>query len=131
MLCLHGLDSALVYFLKEENGSDDDYFLRFEGSCKYMDADAPDYAKHKKVDLPDDAKECLDRGWELVGGKNEYFQARSYMFGVEVWANYIEDWGGACLHYIDGKEAEDHFCENSKAPKKIRFRKSELPDEEW
>lgn len=91
-----------------EEGTDNDYKLRFDGTCKWsVDAYCKPYKGEKPVELPENYEEaydfaCPDLWYNTI-------QERSEMFQVEVFicSNDIDDYYEAAEvreHYINGEK---------------------------
>lgn len=110
----------------EERGTEDDHYLRFEGSCKW----AVDYCSKKwdgpcPVTLPAGIREA---GAKAMRDYSDYsMQDRSRMFRVEVLCNSadLDNYDGAYfVHYKNGATIFD------KAPEELAIRAEYCFDEE-
>ena len=118
----------------EEKQLDDEYYLRFEGYCKW----GVDMYCHetegelKPFDIPEDPDEAMEFGEEHWGLLQE---EKPVLFGVEYFINsadiedYDPDWydecGGFYCHYLkDGTEVNDE------CPKELYIHPDWLDEEE-
>lgn len=103
----------------EENGTDDDYALCFEGSCRGgLDAYCTPIRNAKPVKIPENIEEIEDFAMNYLGITPK---SRSKVFEVEILCNW----------YIDGYEEEpgcrgfEHYLNGEKVkgrcPKELKF----------
>ena len=106
----YGSMSVLDYNdIFSEEGTDEDYKLRFEGTCKWsVDSYCNPFKGEIPVELPKDYEEAYNEAYE----KYWYYtvQERSAMFQVEVFccSNDIDDFNPKWEvkeHYINGEYA--------------------------
>ena len=106
----YGSMSAFDKWVVSEEGTDDNFILKFEGNCKwYVDCYCNPYSGNKPVILPEDSEEA----YNLAEEKFWYHtvQERSEMFSVEVLCNSadVDDYlGDTFEHYISGKKIYDN-----------------------
>ena len=110
--CYAFLGSMSAYDEKvvdEEYGTDDNFTLRFNGSCKWsVDCYCKPWTGETPVELPEDAEEALQVGEDKYWYKT--VQDRSKMFNVEVMCNSADidmPMGDYYEHYINGEPVYD------------------------
>ena len=84
--CYAFLGSKLDYDgeVREEGGTDEDYYLTYSGGCAwYVDARCDPYDGETPVDIPSDPQEAYDLASLKYTGITS--QSRSAMFGVDVY----------------------------------------------
>lgn len=111
----------------EEKGTPENYYLQFEGSCKWkVDYGAKRWNGSFPVELPEDIQEA---GKLAVRNYSEYsMQDRSRMFRVEVLCNYAvldNDDGAHFVHYRNGIPISDN------APKELYISPEIIFGEVW
>lgn len=84
----YGSTSAEDCEIVRESGTEENYIIRYSGSCKYYpDAYCKDWQGSTPVSIPKDAKEALKVAEQYLPFN---LQSRSKMFGVEALCNYCD-----------------------------------------
>ena len=113
---MHSMNRYDDFDIIEEKGTEDDFYLLFENSCKYaLDCYCEPQKNVQPVEIPEVFGE--NKEFESIEDFGECFigctaQDRSKMFNVEVFCNWIvdcyEDPDGGCYeHYLNGEEIFD------------------------
>ena len=92
--------SAEDYEIDLERGTENNYMIRYFGSCKfYPDAYCKDWEGDTPVAIPNDAKAAFEKAKKYTPYN---LQSRSKMFGVEALCNYCDmDGLQEALEYMD------------------------------